>query len=83
MRTTLTLEDDVAAMIQQRLKEQDIGLKALINTLLRDAFAQQKDGRRIRSQPFAVQPFNTGKCLVGDVESVAETLALIEGDSFK
>lgn len=35
MRTTLTLDDDVAAMLEQVRKKQKISLKAAINTALR------------------------------------------------
>jgi hypothetical protein len=35
MRTTLTLDDDVAARIEQIRREQGIGLREVVNTLLR------------------------------------------------
>jgi hypothetical protein len=40
MRTTLTLDDDVAAALDQLRKTRKVGLKALVNGLLRAGLSQ-------------------------------------------
>lgn len=45
MRTTVTLDDDTAALVRQRMKQRDIGFKQALNELLREAVADQQDFR--------------------------------------
>lgn len=52
MRTTLTLDDDVAAMLEQVRKKQKISLKAAINTALRQGLvSMNKPAKRAGSAP--------------------------------
>lgn len=81
MRTTLTLDDDVAVQIMRLQKQRHAGLKEIVNQTLRDGLLRQKSGGRRRAA-FKTQPLDLGRCLVGDVDDVAETLAVGEGEDF-
>lgn len=43
MRTTVTLDDDTAALVRQRMRERDIGFKQALNELLREAALSDAD----------------------------------------
>lgn len=78
----MTLDDDVAAMLQRLRRERGLSLKALINDLIRAGLRQARAPRR------AVKRFRTGSadlgpCLVGNVDNVSEILAIAEGESYK
>ena len=82
MRTTLTIEDDVAAQIEQLRATRRESLKALINQLLR------KGLRDFTAPPQPVAPYRTrtvalGRCLVGNVDDIAEVLAVAEGEDYR
>ena len=82
MRTTLTLDDDVAALVERARAARGVGLKQLINEALRQGL------RELVSPPPAPKPFRTrsvslGRCLVGTIDDVAEALAVGEGDAFR
>ena len=53
MRTTLTIDDDLAARIEELRRSRGLSLKKTINSLLRDALEQQSmppRARRFRSK---------------------------------
>ncbi len=72
MRTTVTLDDDVAAAVRQLRAEQALGVSAALNQLARDGLARKPGRRRFRQQTSAMG-------LRIDVANVAEALDLLEG----
>ena len=79
MRTTLTLDDDVAAMLERLVERRGGGFKATVNEALRQGLAvlakPPKDTRR-----FHVAAFNLGGSLVGSLDNVEEVLSRAEGE---
>ena len=82
MRTTLTLEDDVAALLDRVQKSRKIGLKEAINEALRSGFKQML-GPGDRPKPFKTRSVDLGRCLIGNIDDTAEALALGEGEHFR
>ncbi len=72
MRTTVTLDDDVAAALERLRRERSIGLSEAINELIRVGLTVKRPGKpfRQRSQRVGFQI---------DVTNVAEALELLEG----
>lgn len=79
MRTTLTLDDDIAAQLRRMQLQRRVGLKALVNEALRAGLTSMEQGHVPQAQ-FQVHTFDCGACLMGDLISVSETLAVAEGD---
>lgn len=78
MRTTLTLEPDVAAQLEQRRVEGRNSLKAEVNRLLRLGLEHDREvGRGPAGQRYRVEPFAVGELLV-DVDDVTAALELAE-----
>jgi len=82
MRTTLTLDDDVAANLEHFRREQDRSLKEIVNRALRLGLKQLTEKREKRV-PFRTEPVSAGRCLVGDLVDVSEALAIAEGEDFR
>ena len=82
MRTTLTLEKDVAAMIERLRKARRQSLKALVNDALREGLKSlaKRDPVRVR---FETDSVDLGQCLVRDVDNIAEAIAAAESESFR
>lgn len=80
MRTTLSLDDDVTAMLKSATKAQKKPLKQVVNEALRAGLDRQRRprGRTVR---FRTPTVNLGKCLIGDLDDVAEVLAVAEGET--
>lgn len=81
MRTTLTLEDDVAARLQRLLEARDTTLKALVNEALRRGLDVLEHPAEPPA-PYSLTPRHLGQSRFAGVESVAELLALGEGEAF-
>lgn len=74
MRTTLTLDDDVAAKIERLRKSRDMALKDVINEALRRGLKDTTAKPR-KKEPFRTGVHHGGKLLIEDVK---ETLAMMD-----
>ncbi len=72
MRTTISLDDDVAAALERLRREQGLGLSEAVNHLIRNGLSQP--GRRPRVR---LEADDLGLRI--DVSNVAEALELSEG----
>ena len=81
MRTTLTLDDDVAKLIERLRKRRGATLREIINEALREGLARLDAPSRPRKR-HATKAVSLGACLVGSLDDVAEVLAVSEGDGF-
>ena len=82
MRTTLTLDDDVAAQLSQLREARGVPLKSLVNEALRSGLRDLAEPRQ-PPQPHSTRAVDLGRCLLGQVDDVAETLSIAEGEAFK
>jgi len=81
MRTTVTLDKDVAIALQQLRKTRRASLKQLVNDALRQGLRQMASVRPPPRRRFRTRAVSLGRCLVGNVDNVAQVLAVVEGDS--
>jgi hypothetical protein len=82
MRTTLTLEPDVAARIERLRAERDASLKALVNEALRLGLRQIEDPPE-EGGAYVTPSGSLGGCRLPTLDDVAEALALAEGEGFR
>lgn len=83
MRTTLTLEPDVAAALreaQQRTGEQ---WKRLVNDVLRRGLRELERAPRPRREVYRTNPVDPGTPALLGVHSVYDLLAYAEGEDFR
>jgi hypothetical protein len=83
MRTTLTLDDDVAAQIEALRRQRGVSLKTLINQALRKGLAEMERSAKHRAPRFETRVFDPGPPLLPNIDNVADVLAVIEGERFK
>lgn len=76
MRTTLTLDDDVAALVRRAVRE-GRSLRDVINEGLRRGLQVSRAAPRRR---YRVTPLRIGGALVPNLDDVAEVLAVADGD---
>lgn len=72
MRTTVVLDDDVAAAVERIRRERSLGLSEALNELARAGLSAKPKRRRFRqrSEPVGIQL---------DVTNVGEALEVLEG----
>ena len=78
MRTTLTLDDDVAALLKRIAANEKGSFKELVNQALRRGLTM------ITAQPprvpFHTTGFDLGPSLVGSLDNIEEVLSRVEGE---
>ncbi len=82
MRTTLTLDDDVAALLGRARKGRKASLKEVVNEALRKGL-KEITSPSSPSRSFSTKTVSLGRCLMGGVDDVAEVLAVAEDESLK
>lgn len=78
MRTTITLDDDVAARIKRLERKSRRPFKELVNAALR-AGLERIDAAPAAPAAVRLPALDLGACLVGSLDDVAEVLELAEG----
>jgi hypothetical protein len=81
VRTTLTLDDDIAAKLQSEARRTGRPFKRVVNEALRASLLR---GARMTSVAFRVKPRDLGALRPGmSVDNVAELLEQLEGPSHR
>jgi hypothetical protein len=83
MRTTLTLDPDVAAVLERLRRRDPRSFKALVNDLLRKGIEQLDPRGRKQREAYRTAGADLGACRVGSLDDVAEALAVAEGERFR
>jgi hypothetical protein len=81
MRTTLTIDDDIAVRLERLRRERDTNLKDVVNDALRHGLDSIEKPPKAR-KPFTLKTYDCGEPLI-PLDNVAEALALLEGEEYK
>jgi hypothetical protein len=79
MRTTLTLDDDVAVAVERRRREHRHSFKQEVNELLRVGLLNVERVPAEQPRP-SFEPLRAGACLMPNIDNIAEVLSIAEGD---
>ena len=82
MRTTLTLDDDVAVRVERERRKRKIPFKQTVNDLLRAGLDVVEKRQPVR-KPFVTKGFDAGPSLIGSLDDIEEVLSRIEGEDHK
>jgi hypothetical protein len=82
MRTTLTLDDDVAAALGRARRACDASLKDVVNDALRRGLSDLTI-RPKQHEPFQTQSIALGQLRLASIDNISESLAVAEGEAFK
>jgi hypothetical protein len=82
MRTTLTLEKDVAARLEQVARKRRQALKVVVNEALR-AGLSTLESPKPPGRTFRTSGFDLGPSLIGSLDNVEEVLSRVEGEAHR
>jgi hypothetical protein len=82
VRTTLTIDDDVAAELERLRKSRDASLKDLVNEALRRGLRDMSSPTKVRA-PFVTGSVDLGGMRLASIDNIAEVLAVSEGEGFR
>jgi hypothetical protein len=80
MRTTITLEDDVAADLGRLQRTRGEPFKQTLNAVLRAGLASMKATRSRKATSYRTDPVSLGKPRLKNVDDISEVLAFAEGE---
>ena len=84
MRTTLTIDDDIAVRLAEIRAEDGERFKTLLNRVLRAGLASiSEDARRVPARPFSTKTYPSKCLLPADMASTHEMLAFAEGEDWR
>lgn len=78
MRTTLSLDDDVATQLEAWRDKEGLSLKEAVNSALRRGLSELS--RPKARKPFRTKPIDMGQCLVPNLDNIWEVLDDLESD---
>lgn len=79
MRTTLTLDSDVAARIERERRKRGVPLKEIVNQALRAGLDNLETPARGR-ELFRTEGLSLGHSRVGSLDNIEEVLSRAEGE---
>jgi hypothetical protein len=82
MRTTLTIDDDIAAALERLRRSENKSLKELVNQALRRGLEQLNALPKHR-KPFRTRSVPLGPSLIGSLDDISEVIAIAEGEDHK
>jgi hypothetical protein len=83
MRTTLTLEDDVANDLDEVVRREGRTLKAVVNDALRRGLLELRAGSKPGRKPFKTRTFDAGRLLVPSIDNIGEVLDWLDAEEGK
>ena len=82
MRTTLTIDRDVAALLERLRRNRNIRFKELVNDALRRGLKDMSSRPKSR-KPFCTRAADLGAPRLAGLDNVAEAIATAESDSWR
>ena len=84
MRTTLTLDDDVAIELQRLQRKRREPFKQTVNAALRAGLAALAGGRgRATGRRVYTEPVSVGTPRLKNLDNISEVLAFAEGEDYR
>ncbi len=81
MRTTLTLDDDVASLLQKEIRRTGLPMKQAVNNLLRSGL--QQAAAPAKPKPFKIKTRALGLPKEWTSGSVSELIEMLEGPGYR
>ncbi|MGE0104922.1 MAG: CopG family transcriptional regulator [Blastocatellales bacterium] len=82
MRTSLRLDEDVAAAIEKLRKDRKMSLEEIINEALRLGL-RQMESKSVKRKVFRTRAVSLGRCRIGSIDNVDEALVVADRETFK
>ena len=82
MRSTLTLDDDVAVALERLRRAGDASLKDIVNDALRRGLSELTTRPKQR-EPFKTKGVALGRLRLPSIDNISESIAIAEGEAFK
>jgi hypothetical protein len=83
MRTTVTLDDDLAIRLERYRQRFGESFRQAINQALRVGLGQLEEQADVTHEVCRTQPLRLGRRIGGSIDNIGEALAIAEGEDFR
>ena len=83
MRTTLTLDDDIAVQLGRLREERKMSLRDAVNAAMRLGLTLMNNPAAAKKKSCKTPVFHATRALIGDLTSTADMLAVAEGEDHR
>lgn len=83
MRTTITLDDDLAVRLERYRTKLGESFKHALNQAVRVGLGQLEEQADVTHEVRRTQPLRLGRRLAGSIDDISEALAVSEGEDFR
>ncbi len=83
MRTTVTLDDDLAVRLERHRSIHRESFKQALNEVIRAGLNQLERGAAVTHEIRRTRPLALGRRMVGAIDDIAEVLAIAEGEDHR
>jgi hypothetical protein len=83
MRTTVTLDDDLAIRLERHRTQHGESFKQALNEAVRAGLAKLEERADAVPEVSRTRPLPLGRCLAGSIDNVGEVLAIAEGEDYR
>lgn len=82
MRTTLSLDEDVAAVLERMRRSRNMSFKQLVNEALRRGL-KDMSGRPKPRHGLRTRSVSLGRLRITGIDNIAEVAAIAEGEAYR
>jgi predicted DNA-binding protein len=82
MRTTITLDDDLAIRLERHRSQRGESFKQALNEAIRAGLNQIEDSAEAPREVRRTEPLALGRRLAGSIDDIGEVLAIAEGEDY-
>jgi hypothetical protein len=83
MRTTVTLDDDLAIRLERHRAQRGESFKQALNEAVRVGLAKLEERAGTVPEVSQTRPLPLGRRLVGSIDNVGDVLAIAEGEDYR
>ena len=83
MRTTVTLDDDLAIRLERHRTQRGESFKQALNEAVRVGLAKLEERADTALEVSQTRPLPLGRRLAGGIDNVGEVLAIAEGEDYR
>lgn len=83
MRTTVTLDDDLAVRLERYRQRFGESFKRALNQALRVGLGQMEGQAEVTHEIRRTEPLRIGRRIGGSIDNVGEALAVADGEDFR
>jgi hypothetical protein len=83
MRTTVTLEDDLAVRLERHRSQHGESFKQALNEAVRAGLNQIEGSAEAPREVRRTEPLALGRRLAGSIDDIGEVLAIAEGEDYR